>query len=316
MSILRDQHRPFGKTELAVPPIVFGTAALGNASRVIPDQTKLAICGEWFREVAPPVFIDAAYQHGNGMALEVLGRALRRLDVAGDEVVVSLELDGGQSPHGGEQPKRERIMECWEKSCRLLGDEYRPKLVSICDVDDDTWRSVSELKAAGRVLGAGIVATDWRVSEILAVSYEPDWITLASGCSLMRHSREMLAFMGDLARRQIPIVVGGLFEGGFLVGGNRLDGRLMSTEDPANRSLFAWRKAFVALCDGHGISPAHACIQFAVSAPGVVAVRLDSSYPDRVTENVDWVCQKVPESFWTSMKEEGLLTGDYSWLWT
>ena len=141
---------------------------------------------------------------------------------------------------------------------------------------------------------------------------EPDWVTLAGGCTLMRHSREMLAFMGELAQRQIPLLLGGVFDGGFPVGGNRLDGRVLSTDDPADRSLFAWRKAFVALCDGHGVSPAHACIQFALSAPGVVAVLLDSSYPDRVVENVNSVIERVPDKFWASMKEEGLLGADDS----
>jgi D-threo-aldose 1-dehydrogenase len=293
-----------------VPPIVFGTAVLGNASRVVSDQTKPAICGEWFRGVEPPVFIDAAYRHGNGTAIEVLGRVLRRLGVASDEVVISLELDWGQSPTAAGKPKYGRILECWEKSCRMLGDAYRPKLVSIGDADDDAWRAVSELKAAGMVLGAGLVATDSRAVKDCVASLEPDWITLARGCTLMRHPPETLAWMSDMAQREIPIVVAGVFEGGFLVGGNQLDGRVVSADEPARRALFAWRKAFVALCDGHGISPAHACIQFALSAPGVIAVLLDSSYPDRVAENIKSACRKVPNNFWASMKEEGLLAAD------
>jgi D-threo-aldose 1-dehydrogenase len=312
MKFLCDQHLPFGKTGLAIPPIVFGTAALGNANRVIPELTKLAICGEWFRGVAPPVFIDAAYRHGNGMALEQLGRVLRRLDIASEEIVIGLELDGEQSPSDAGQPKYDRLMECWVKSRRLLGEAYRPKLVSVGDADVDAWRAASELKDAKEVLGAGIGIKDWRAARDYIATIEPDWITLTGGCTLMRHSPEMLAFMAELARRQIPIVVAGAFDGGFLVGGNQLDGRVVSADDPADRALFAWRKAFVALCEGHGISPAHACIQFALTAPGVVAVLLKSSYPDRVAENVNSVCQRVPDNLWASMKEEGLLAADVS----
>jgi hypothetical protein len=36
---------------------------------------------------------------------------------------------------------------------------------------------------------------------------------------------------------------------------------------------------------------------------------LETSYADRVAENVQAVRHKVPENFWQSMKEEGLLTG-------
>src|SRR4051812_14055749 len=121
MKISAAQCRPLGATGLSVPPIIFGTAALANEPDVIPEQRKLAICGEWFQQVEPPVWVDVAYSPGNGAGVEVLGRMLRRLDVASEELVVHLSVDGNRLP------------EVWEKSCRLLGDEYRPTLVSITD---------------------------------------------------------------------------------------------------------------------------------------------------------------------------------------
>ena len=299
-----EQHRPLGSTGLHVPPICFGTAALGNVDRVIPEQSKLAICGEWFRGVSPPVWIDADYRHGEGVALEVLGRMLRRLDVASDEVVVNLVLDGQQSSGQG-------IAECWEKSCLLLGDDYRPKLVSIDRPDDDAWRAANELKNAGQVAGVGMVVNDLQGATDLVSPLEPDWLTLAGGFTLMRQRAEAVALMATATEKQVPIVLAGVFEGGFLVGGNQLDGRGLNADDSANRALFAWRKAFVALCDGHGIRPAHACIQFAISAPSVVAVLVESSYADRVAENIKSVCQKVPDNFWESMREEGLLAKEW-----
>jgi D-threo-aldose 1-dehydrogenase len=297
MNISAGQRRPFGPLGLTIPPIVFGTAALGNVPQVIPEQRKLEICGEWFQHVEPPVFIDAAYRHGDGLALEVLGRMLRRLDVDGDEVLIHLTLDADQ------------VADEWEKSCRLLGSEYQPKLVSICDADDDAWRTVSDLKAAGMVLGAGLATSNFGGLNSLAPSV--DWVVLMGGFTLMRHPADLVAVMADLAARQIPIVVSGVFEGGFLVGSNRLDGRVLNPANPTDRSLLAWRTSFAALCLGHGVTPAQACIQFALSGPGVVAVVLNSSHPDRVAENVGCVQRMVPDIFWASMKEEGLLAADY-----
>ncbi len=292
-----NQHRPLGGTGWHVPTIVFGTAALGNVGRVITEQAKVAIIGEWFRQVRPPVFIEAAYEHGNGMALEVLGRVLRRLDVASDEVVIQLAVAG-------------RVAECWEKSCRLLGEAYRPKLIAVRAADEDGWRAARELKAAGETRGVGVVASNWRAARDCPATGEADWITLAGGCTVMRHPPDVLAFLIELASRQIPVILAGVFDCGFLVGGNRLDGRLVSAENPADRSLFSWRKAFVALCDGHGITPAHACIQFALLLPGVVAVRVGSSYADRVAANIGSAYAGVPENFWASTREEGLLGAD------
>jgi D-threo-aldose 1-dehydrogenase len=300
MNISADQRRPFGALGLTVPPVVFGTAAFGNVPQVIPEQRKLEMCGEWFQHVEPPVFIDVAYSHGDGMALEVLGRMLRRLDVEGDEVVIHLTLEADQ------------VADEWEKSCRLLGSEYRPKLVSICDADDRAWRAVSELKAAGMVLGVGLATSDFGGLSSLAPSV--DWVVLTGRFTLMRHSADLVAVMAELAARQIPIVVSGVFESGFLVGSNRLDGRVLGVDDPTDRSLLAWRTSFAALCLGHGVTPAQACIQFALSGPGVVAVMLNSSHPDRVAENVGCVQRTVPDIFWASMKEEGLLAADYPYV--
>jgi D-threo-aldose 1-dehydrogenase len=299
MNISAGQRRPFGALGLTIPPIVFGTAALGNVPQVIPEQRKLEICGEWFQHVAPPVFIDTAYRHGDGLALEVLGRMLHRLDLEGGEVVIHLTLDA------------DRVADDWEKNCRLLGSKYRPKLVSVCDADENAWRAVGELKSAGLVLGAGVATRDFGALVSLAPS--PDWMVLTGGLTLMRHPAGLLASMAELAARQIPIIVSGVFDGGFLVGNNRLDGLLLSAEDPADRSLLTWRTAFVALCHGHGITPAQACIEFALLQPGVVAVLLNSSHPDRVAENASYVQRLVPDLFWASMKEEGLLATDHPW---
>src|SRR5262249_2929029 len=122
-----------GESGLPLPPIVFGTAALANLLQVIPEQRKLEICVAWFQKVAPPVFVDVAYRDGEGVALEVLGRMLRRLDVAGEEIVVHLTLDADQ------------LANDWEKSCRLLGSEYAPKLVSLRGANERAWRAVNEL---------------------------------------------------------------------------------------------------------------------------------------------------------------------------
>lgn len=293
-------HQPLGQTGLYVPRVLFGAAALGNVRRVITDQAKLMIAGEWFQRVQTPVFVEARYTDGNGAALAVLGRALQRLDIAGDEIIIQLATDGP-------------VQECWEKSCRLLGDVYQPKLITTAAGDVEGWLVARGLRVACCVRGVGISIDSYEVSSACKdISFdEVDFVELVGGCTLMRHSHEVMSLLQELADRQIPVILAGVFDGGFLVGGNRLDGRVLNAEDSADRSILAGRKSFVALCDGHGISPAHACIQFALSLPGVISVRLDSTYADRVAENVRSAYTPVPENFWDSMKEEGLLSRDY-----
>ncbi len=274
MDLSYDRRVPLGITGVQIAPVVFCAASLGNVKRVITEHAKVEICSEWLQRIRP-VVIHVAYEFGDGIALEVLGRTLRRLEIPAHEIVIELSISTGSG-----------IRESWEKSCWLLGTEYRPKLLSIKEPDEASWQEAVNLKNAKVVQGVGFAAEDWEAALVGLRSIEPDWVTLSGGCTVLRHSPDRLAFVAELMGRHIPVILSGIFEGGFLVGGGRLDDRAVSSEDDAQRGLLAWRKAFVALCDGHGITPAHACIQFALSLPGVVAVQLDSSYLDRVAENI------------------------------
>jgi D-threo-aldose 1-dehydrogenase len=124
----------------------------------------------------------------------------------------------------------------------------------------------------------------------------------------------LVEFIASLADRKIAIINSAVFHAGFLVGGRYFDYRVVSPDHPADKHLFSWRKSFVALCEGHGVTPAHACVQFGLSAPGIVAVALNTVHPDRVADNVESVLKKLPESFWASMKEERLLAEEYPYL--
>ncbi len=154
LKITTEHCRPFGRTGLQVPPIVFGTSVLGNAFHTIPDQTKSAIISEWFRHVSPPVFIDTAGKYGAGMALEVIGRALDRLEISPQEVIINNKLAWKRVPLKEGEPNFEPgvwmnlqhdaelrigydgILECWEEGCRLLGGRIVPQLASLHDPDE------------------------------------------------------------------------------------------------------------------------------------------------------------------------------------
>jgi D-threo-aldose 1-dehydrogenase len=357
MRLSADQYRPFGKTHLRVPPIVFGSGALGDRCRTIPDQTKREICVEWFRHVEPPIVIDTAGRHGAGLALETIGRALERLEIGRDELIIINRLGwtGGHPtfettapqpdplPRGEGNPRTrseavqrigyDGMMRCWEECCRLLGGGYCPTLVSVDDPDQylaaatspadrdrrfqdlvDAYRALGELKRDGKVVGVGAGASDWRVIREIDSVIELDWVVLSGSLTIMRHPPEVLKLLYDLAERQVAVINSGLFHGGFLTGGRSFGGRAVRPDDQADRPLLAWRKSFVALCEGHGITPVDACVQFGLSAPGVVAVLLDTSHPDRVAANVAAAARQIPSVFWESMKEEGLLDEGYPYV--
>ena len=342
-----DQDRPLGRTGLRVPPIVFGTSALGNLYRVISDVAKLEIASAWFDHVAPPVVLDSAGKYGAGLALETIGRALAKFEIPPDQVVISNKLGWKRAPLTTLEPTFEPgvwadikhdavqrisydgMFECWEEGCRLLGRNYRPQLVSVHDPDeylaaatsaddrrcrfDDVvgaYRALEELKHRGDVVGVGVGAKDWQVIREIDATVPLDWVMLANSFTVLRHPPELVAFMHSLADRGVAIINSAVFHAGFLVGGKHFDYRVLDANNDADRQLFGWRKSFAALCEGHGITPMHACVQYGLAGPGVVAVALNTSHADRIGQNVAAVMNPVPPQFWASMKEEGLLAED------
>jgi D-threo-aldose 1-dehydrogenase len=336
------QYRPLGKSGLQVPPIVFGTSCLGNLYQAHEDETKLAIMREWFACVDGTVVVDSAGKYGAGLALEVMGKGLAALAVSGDRVIISNKLGWLRTPLRTAEPtfepgawmglehdaaqhiSDEGILQCWEQGCELLGDRYKPQLASVHDPDeyltgadrDDRWqdvlgayRALGELKARGDVTAVGVGSKDWTVIRALADEVELDWVMFACSLTVYTHPPELLAFMAELHSRGVGIINSAVFNAGFLVGGAFFDYR---KPDPvAEADLFAWRDRFLALCRAHDVAPAHACVQFGLSVPGVVSVALNTSNPNRIRRNVDAVNAHVPAELWQSLRTEGLISDHY-----
>src|SRR4051812_17312354 len=78
--------------KLRLPPVLFGTSALGNLYREIPEARKAGIVDACRSATLGTAVFDGAGKYGAGMALEVLGRSLRGASVGADEVLISNKL--------------------------------------------------------------------------------------------------------------------------------------------------------------------------------------------------------------------------------
>ncbi len=73
------EHRPLGKTGISLPPVIFGTSALGNLYSALSNEIKNRIIEECLKHVPGPVVFDSAGKYGAGLALEKLGEIFRGL---------------------------------------------------------------------------------------------------------------------------------------------------------------------------------------------------------------------------------------------
>ena len=173
------------------------------------------------------------------------------------------------------------------------------------------YQALTELKKKGEVKAVGVGAKNWKAVRDVAEAVDLDWVMLACSLTIMHHPLELLSFVESLKKRRVGIINSAVFHGGFLTGGAFFDYRRANPDDPKDQPLFRWREKFFALCREHGVAPAVACVQFAMTPPGVVSIALNTSKPERVKQNVELVHKRVPTKFWTAMKDVGLVARDY-----
>jgi D-threo-aldose 1-dehydrogenase len=337
---------------LAVPKVVFGTSALGNLYAEPPAETKLGILRAITRQLGANAVLDSAGKYGAGLSLEWIGRGLRELGVAPDQVCISNKLGWYRIPLKGAEPTFERgvwmnlkndaeqrisaegILQCYEQGCDLLGAPYKPSLVSVHDPDEylaaatspadrarrfedvkGAYRSLIDLRQRGVVKGVGIGSKDWTIIRDLAAIIDFDWVMFACSFTIFTHPKELLAFMAELHARKVGIINSAVFNGGFLTGQSEyFDYRLVDAANSRDRALIAWRDRFLGQCRQHGVSPVVACVRFGLSAPGVVSIALNSSKPERVAENVATAYSDVPAAFWSALKDAKLVDPAYPYL--
>ncbi|TWT91082.1 Pyridoxal 4-dehydrogenase [Pseudobythopirellula maris] len=347
------RQTPLGQTGLTLPALVHGTSCLGNLYELVEDETKLAIVRQWFAcaDEGAAVALDTAGKYGAGLAIEKIGESLRRLEIDPERVVLSNKLGWFRTPLTTPEPTFERgvwagiehdaeqrlgyqgVLDCWEQGNNLLGAPYRPQLVSIHDPDEhlagagsktqrddrlgevlEGYRALGELRAAGEARAVGVGAKDWRVAREIAERVDLDWVMLANSLTIHRHPSELLAFVDELVAKGVTIINSAVFNAGFLVGGRYYDYRVPSKEVEADKPLFAWREKFLTLCREHDVEPSVACVRFALSPPGVAAVAMNTSRPERVGENTAAVEADAPDSFWRAAKQAGVIDAAYPYL--
>ncbi len=60
----------FSLTDLAIPPVIFGTTGLGNLFVALDEQVKCDIVKEYYNCAKGPMFFNSAGKYGAGLALE------------------------------------------------------------------------------------------------------------------------------------------------------------------------------------------------------------------------------------------------------
>ncbi|WP_207422505.1 aldo/keto reductase [Desertivirga brevis] len=335
--------------KINLPKVIFGTSALGNLYTALPIEVKEEIVSNCVKYSPAPVVFDSAGKYGAGLALEALAECLDRLEVDPSSVVISNKLGWFRTELTTEEPtfepgvwrdlkfdavqkiSYEGILECFEQGNKLLG-KYAPQFISIHDPDEylatansaeeeaelyndvlEAYKALATLRETHGVL-IGVGAKTWTTIQRIASDIDLDWVMFANSMTIRKHPSDLLEFMEELKAKNVRIINSAVFHAGFLTGGDYYDYKLIKPDTEENKAIFKWREDFFRLCNQFNIKPAAACVQFALSAPGVVSIALNTTNPGRVEENVQLAYQEIPVDFWAAMKNEGLISKEYNYL--
>lgn len=346
-----NNRKKFGKTGFFIPQIVYGTSYLGNLYYEIEESVKLEIVKKWFECTEKPVFIDTAGKYGAGLALEMIGKLLSKLNISEDEIVISNKLGWSRIPLTTPEPTFEKgvwagikhdavqnisyegIIDCWEQGNELLGGYYKAQLVSVHDPDEylaasgsnedrnkrlrdiiEAYRALFELKNKGEVKAVGVGSKDWKIIKELNNYVDFDWVMFANSFTLISHSQDILDYINVLNKKQVGIINSAVFNAGFLTGGEFFDYQKIEPDSNLGMQIFPWREKFFTICKKFNINPANACIQFGISHPAISSIALNTSHPEKMPRNIKTIETKLPGEFWDELKSEGLISKNYIYL--
>ena len=331
------------KQSLQFPPVIFGTTGLGNLYEAVPFKTKLEIIRQSVIHAPGTPIFDTAGKYGAGLALEVLGKCLKMLNVPTTGVIISNKLGWYQTALKTTEPTFEKgiwrdlkndavqkisykgILECFEQGNNLLGD-YNSQMASIHDPDEylaaaidakddakryndilEAYEALKELKEQGKVVSIGVGAKNWRSIERISKDIKLDWVMIANSLSVKSHPTALLDFVKEMDTTGTLIINSAVFNGGFLVGRDYYNYVLVDAATPQGKALYKWRADFFEICASFAVQPAEACFNFGFNIPGISSVALSTTHPEKIKINIAMATKQMPAGFWDALVSKGLL---------
>jgi len=346
------KYNEIGNTGIKIPPIIFGTSALGNLYAEIDENTKIDIINNCFKYMpSRPIVFDSAGKYGAGLALEMLGKCFLKLNINPEDVIISNKLGWMQTSLTTLEPTFEKgvwfglendaiqnisydgILKCWEQGNELLGESYCQQLISVHDPDEyiigsvnnneyekrfenvlDAYRALVEIKNKNKNIAVGIGAKNWKIIKQISAKVDLDWIMFANSYTIYDHSQELLDFITEMDKKNVFIINSAVFNAGFLIGGKYFNYQLIDPNNKENIHLYKWRDTFFKICKEYNIEPSQACIHFGISHPAIASVALNTSNPKHVKKNIEEVQKDIPSEFYKELKNAGLINPDYLYL--
>jgi D-threo-aldose 1-dehydrogenase len=321
-------RRRIGRTDLTVPELGFGTAALGNLFREVPDDTARATIAAAL--AAGLTYADTAPYYGFGLAERRLGEAQAEDAIVSTKVGRLLEPAREPLPperHGfiSSEPfepvfdySYDGVLRSHEDSLLRLNRD-RIDILFVHDIGERThganheamrgqlldggFRALERLRSEGAISAFGIGVNETGIALDLLDRIAMDVILLAGRYTLLEQGA-LDALLPRCVATGTSIIIGGPYNSGLLTGGATYD------YEAAPPEILDRARRLETVCARHGVPLAAAALQFPLAHPAVASVIPGLASPKEVDDTVTRYATPIPPALWDELKAEGLLRAD------
>ncbi|ODT68222.1 MAG: hypothetical protein ABS75_21410 [Pelagibacterium sp. SCN 63-23] len=322
------EMRRIARTDLEVTTLGVGGASLAGMFSAVPEaQARATVAYALDMGIT---YVDTAPQYGLGRSEHLVGDVVRR---AQPRPVISTKVGRllrPVSPDGQDKGdwidplpfaqvydySYDGIMRSLEHSLQRLGLD-RVDILYVHDIGVAThgveankplwaqlasggYRALRELRDGGTVKAIGLGVNEWEV--LMDAFALGDWdVFLLAGRYTLLEQTALAPFLTTCMARQASVVVGGPFNSGILVGGDKFN-YIRAPED-----ILARVRAIEAVCHDFGVALPAAALQFPLTHPAVCNVLPGPRSPAELDGILAWWDQTIPDALWTALADRRLL---------
>lgn len=303
MSQPLSQRKPIARTGVTVPPLCFGTSALGD----MPGTYGYSVDEERARATVQAIltsacpFLDTSRNYGLGRSETRIGQAIRDMGGLPAGAVISTKLDRDmQTNRFGASQARRSV----EESLKALGLE-RFDILHLHDPEyaadpAEVPGAIAELvrmKEEGLASAIGLAAGNVSVMMPLLRAHPFDALITHNRFTVVNGNAEA---MMDLAmERGIAVLNAAPYAGGALAKGSSVHKRYVYQE--ATDEMLAPVRQVEAICARHGVPAGAVALQYSMRDRRVASTICGVSKPERVAETIAWATHDLPAAVWADL---------------
>jgi D-threo-aldose 1-dehydrogenase len=306
--------RPFGSTDLMVPPIAVGCAPLGN----MVDTFKYAVSetdaiATIRATVASPLnYIDTAAHYGDGESERRIGLAIQELGGLPSGTV--LQTKAGRHVESNDYSGA-MVRHRFERSLALLGVE-QVDVLYLHDAEHTTFEAamapggpvevLQDAKRQGLTRFIGVASGPNHVEmQYIETGLFDAVITHNRYTLLNRTANEVI----DAAHgRGMAVLNAAPYGSGMLAKGTIAYPRY--AYQPASEMMIKTTRAYEAICARYGIPLAAVALQFSTNDPRITSTIVGMSNPNRLQQTIDLMLTEIPIDCLEEINAVPVLTGD------